>query len=135
MLTYGDGVGDIPLDDLLDFHASHGKALTVTGVQPPGRFGELDIDDTGQVIGFNEKPQSTGGLINGGFFVCDSRIFDYMDEREDSVFEKDVINRIVAAGQLMVFKHSGFWQPMDTSREYHLLNDLFNGGNAPWVRW
>ncbi len=135
MLTYGDGVGDIDIEALLRFHKSHGRAVTVTGVQPPGRFGELEIGDEDVVRGFNEKPQSSGGFINGGFFVCNRRLFDYTDDREDSVFERDVINRVVADGQLMVFKHNGFWQPMDTSREYQLLNDLFVKGKAPWVRW
>ena len=87
------------------------------------------------VDGFNEKPQSSGGYINGGYFVCNRKIFDYLDDREDLVFEKDPIHKIVAAGELMVFKHDGFWQPMDTSREYNLLNELYDNGNAPWVKW
>ncbi len=135
MLTYGDGVGNIDIKRLVEFHKSHGKALTVTGVQPPGRFGELEIADDNIVTGFNEKPQSTGGYINGGFFVCNRAIFDFMDDRENLVFEKDVIENIVNANELMVYKHDGFWQPMDTSREYHILNDLYDKGNAPWVRW
>jgi glucose-1-phosphate cytidylyltransferase len=135
LLTYGDGIGDIDIDALLTFHKSHGKVLTVTGVQPPGRFGELEIDVSNRVTGFNEKPQTSGGYINGGFFVCDRRLFDYLDDREDLIFEKDAINRIVADSQLMVFRHNGFWQPMDTSREYQLLNDLYAKGKAPWVRW
>lgn len=135
MFTYGDGVGDIDIDALLSFHKSHGKILTVTGVQPPGRFGELEIDENNRVMGFNEKPQSGNGFINGGFFVCDKKIFDYIEDRDDIVFERDVINKIVKDGQLMVFKHNGFWQPMDTSREYQLLNDLLSKGKAPWIRW
>ena len=135
MLTYGDGVGNIDIDALLEFHKSHGKALTLTGVQPPGRFGELTIGEGGLVQGFNEKPQSVGGCINGGFFVCDKRLFDYLDEREDLVFERDPMERLVKDGQLMVFRHEGFWQPMDTAREYQLLNDLYSKGSAPWVRW
>jgi glucose-1-phosphate cytidylyltransferase len=135
LLTYGDGVGDIDINALLNFHHSHGKVVTVTGVQPPGRFGELDINNANQVTGFNEKPQSGGGYINGGYFVCNSRLFDYIEDRENLIFEKDVINKVVADGQLMVYKHNGFWQPMDTSREYILLNELFNKGKAPWIRW
>lgn len=135
MLTYGDGVGNIDIDALLKFHKSHGKVLTVTGVQPPGRFGELEINSENAVTGFNEKPQSSGGFINGGYFVCNRRFFDYMDDNENSILEKDVINRVVADGQLMVYKHDGFWQPMDTSREYQILNDLFSKGKAPWIRW
>ena len=135
MLTYGDGVGDIDLDRLLAFHNSHGKALTVTGVRPPGRFGELLSDANGKVTEFNEKPQAAGGRISGGFFVCRKNLFDYLDDREDLMFEKEPMARLVKDGQLMVFEHDGFWQPMDTHREYQLLNDLFASGKAPWVKW
>ncbi len=135
MLTYGDGVGDINIDDLIKFHNSHGKVLTVTGVQPPGRFGELEMKGSGLVTGFNEKPQISGGFINGGFFVCNRKLFDYLDDREELVFEKDPIHKVVTDEQLLVYKHNGFWQPMDTSREYQLLNDMYNNGTAPWVRW
>ena len=134
MLTYGDGVGDVNLESLVSFHRSHGKTLTVTGVKPPGRFGEL-VNVDGEVTEFNEKPQATGGLISGGFFVASPRLFDYLDDREDLVFEQDPMRRMVADRQLMVFEHDGFWQPMDTSREYQLLNALFEQGKAPWVRW
>jgi glucose-1-phosphate cytidylyltransferase len=134
MLTYGDGVGDVDLESLVEFHRSHGKTLTVTGVKPPGRFGEL-VNMNGQVIEFNEKPQATGGLISGGFFVASPQLFNYLDDREDLVFEQDPMRRMVADGQLMVFEHDGFWQPMDTSRDYQLLNALFGQGKAPWVRW
>lgn len=134
MLTYGDGVGDVDLEKLIAFHRSHGKTLTVTGVKPPGRFGEL-VNVDGRVTEFNEKPQATGGLISGGFFVASPKLFDYLNEREDLVFEQDPMRRLVADRQLMVFEHDGFWQPMDTSREYQLLNDLFERGKAPWVRW
>ena len=134
MLTYGDGVGDVDLDRLLAFHRVHGKALTVTGVRPPGRFGEL-VSRSGQVVEFNEKPQATGGLISGGFFVASPKLFDYLDDREDLVFEQEPMRQLVVEGQLMVFEHDGFWQPMDTSREYQLLNSLYEQGKAPWVRW
>jgi len=135
MLTYGDGVGDIDLDRLLAFHNSHGKALTVTGVRPPGRFGELLSDANGKVTEFNEKPQAAGGRISGGFFVCRKNLFGYLDDREDLMFEKEPMARLVKDGQLMVFEHDGFWQPMDTHREYQLLNDLFASDKAPWVKW
>ena len=134
MLTYGDGVGDVDLSRLLEFHISHGKALTVTGVRPPGRFGEL-VSRASQVIEFNEKPQATGGLISGGFFVGSPKMFDYLDDSEDLIFEQEPMRRLVADGELMVFEHDGFWQPMDTSREYQLLNSLFEQRRAPWVRW
>lgn len=134
MLTYGDGVGDIDLRKLLNFHRSHGKTITVTGVRPPGRFGEL-VNNSGQVVEFNEKPQATEGLISGGFFVANKRLFEYLDEKDDLVFEQEPMRNLVRDGELMVFKHEGFWQPMDTSREYQLLNSLFERGEAPWVKW
>jgi glucose-1-phosphate cytidylyltransferase len=134
MLTYGDGVGDVDIDRLLAFHRAHGKTLTVTGVRPPGRFGEL-VNHSGQVVEFNEKPQATGGLISGGFFVANARLFDYLDDSESLVFEQEPMRRMVAEGELMVFEHDGFWQPMDTGREYQLLNSLYEQGRAPWVKW
>lgn len=133
MLTYGDGVGDIDLEQLLSFHRNHGKALTVTGVRPPGRFGELMAEE-GQVVEFNEKPQATGGRISGGFFVASPKLFSYLDDREDLVFEKGPMRKLVSDGQMMVFEHDGFWQPMDTNREYQILNSLYEEGSAPWVR-
>ncbi len=134
LLTYGDGVGDINIDELIAFHRSHGKTVTLTGVRPPGRFGELDLEDH-QVVGFNEKPQVAGGYINGGFFVCNKRIFEFLDSDESLVFEQEPMRRLVESKELMVFKHDGFWQPMDTSREYSLLNTLYNKGAAPWKIW
>lgn len=134
MLTYGDGVGDVDLAQLLAFHRSHGKALTVTGVRPPGRFGEL-VSDTGKVVAFNEKPQTAGGRISGGYFVANAKLFDFLDDNEDLVFEQGPMRRLVSDGQLMVYEHDGFWQPMDTSREYQLLNDMYAQGTAPWVKW
>jgi glucose-1-phosphate cytidylyltransferase len=134
MLTYGDGVGDVDIEALLEFHRSHGKALTVTGVRPPGRFGEL-VNVDGCVTEFNEKPQATGGRISGGYFIANSRIFDYLNDDEDLVFEEEPMRKLVADGELMVYEHDKFWQPMDTSREYSLLNELYNKGAAPWVKW
>ncbi len=135
MLTYGDGVSNVPLLDLVAFHRQHGKILTITGVYPPGRFGELTIRNGTEVIGFNEKPQVTGGLISGGFFVCSWRIFDYLDDREDLVFEQEPMQRLTADGQVRVFRHEGFWHPLDTYRDYKLLNDLWDRGAAPWKTW
>ena len=133
MLTYGDGVSDVNIGQLVEFHKSHGKILTVTGVHPPGRFGEMMSGADGKILEFNEKPQATAGRINGGYFVASPQIFDYLDEREDLVFEQEPIRQIVEDEQLMMFEHNGFWQPMDTSREYQLLNTLYEKGNAPWV--
>jgi glucose-1-phosphate cytidylyltransferase len=135
MLTYGDGVGDIDLDGLLRFHRSHGRILTVTGVRPPGRFGELMSDASGMVTEFNEKPQASGGRISGGFFVCRRELFDYLDNREDLIFEIEPMRRLVRDGQMMVYEHDGFWQPMDTYRDFHFLNDLCDKGSAPWMKW
>ena len=134
MLTYGDGVGDMDLDAPVAFHKSHGKAVTVTGVRPPGRFGEL-VSDKGQVVEFNEKPQATGGLISGGYFVASPKLFDYMEDREDLMLEKEPMERLVGDGELMVYEHEGFWQSMDTSREYQLLNRLYENNQSPWVKW
>jgi len=136
MLTYGDGVGDIDINRLIDFHKSHGKMVTLTGVRPPGRFGELGIDsDNVTITGFNEKPQASGGCINGGYFVCNNEFLDLLNDDEGLVLEQEPMKKLVEMGELKVFKHDGFWQPMDTSREYTLLNDLYNNNKAPWVKW
>lgn len=134
MLTYGDGVSDVDIGKLLAFHKSHGKVLTVTGVRPPGRFGEMVGAASGEIVEFNEKPQATAGRISGGYFVASPRLFDYLEDRENLVFEQEPIRQLVKDKQLMMFEHDGFWQPMDTSREYQLLNSLYENGKAPWVR-
>jgi glucose-1-phosphate cytidylyltransferase len=133
-LTYGDGIANLDIHELVKFHKSHGRLMTVTGVRPPGRFGELEIDND-RVVGFNEKPQASGGWISGGFFICSSKIFKYLNSNEDLIFEREPIEKITRDGELMVFKHDGFWHPMDTSREYQLLNELWNSGEAPWKVW
>jgi glucose-1-phosphate cytidylyltransferase len=135
LLTYGDGVGDIDLKKLCAFHEKHGKVLTVSGVRPPGRFGELMSGADGVVTEFNEKPQATAGRISGGFFVCRRELFDYLDDRADLTFEQEPMRRLVAERQLMVCEHDGFWQPMDTARDYQLLNRLCESGRAPWMLW
>ena len=134
MLTYGDGVSDIDISRLAAFHKSHGKILTVTGVRPAGRFGEMVAAAGGRVAEFNEKPQATAGRISGGFFVASGRLFEYLDDREDLVFEQGPMRQLVRDEQLMMYEHDGFWQPMDTSREFQLLNSLYAEGKAPWVR-
>jgi len=135
MLTYGDGVADIDVNRLLAFHKGHGKIATVTAVRPPSRFGELAV--TGErVTQFAEKPQAAGGLINGGFFVFDGRrIWDYLDPDPGSVLEHETMHALVRDGQLAAYEHSGFWQPLDTLREFNLLNDLWSSGRAPWKVW
>ena len=135
MLTYGDGVGDVDIQQLVEFHKSHGKIATLTGVYPPGRFGELVTSENKEVLGFNEKPQVSGGRINGGFFVFSREIFSYLNDDENLVLEKEPMKKLVEDEQLMVFEHNGFWQPMDTFREYSLLNQLYANKNAPWVKW
>ena len=135
LLTYGDGVGNIDLDSLVEFHKSHGKILTVTGVRPPGRFGELMHDEQGLLTEFNEKPQATGGRISGGYFVCDRRLFNYLVGDDDLVFEEGPMRNLVKDEQLMVFEHDGFWQPMDTFRDFSYLNGLVENGVAPWITW
>ena len=134
MLTYGDGLGDVDLKKLVEYHKSHGKIMTVTGVRPPGRFGELVCDPKGKVMEFNEKPQASGGLISGGFFICNKELFNYLDDKEDLVFEKGPMMNLVKDNQIMVYEHKGFWQPMDTYRDYLHLNKLWNT-QKPWKLW
>jgi glucose-1-phosphate cytidylyltransferase len=135
MLTYGDGVSNVDLDKLMAFHRSHGRILTVTGVRPPGRFGELMGDAQGLVTEFNEKPQATGGRISGGFFVCRADLFDYLGEREDLVFEEEPMRALVRDRQLAVYEHDDFWQCMDTYRDWQFLNGLIEKNKAPWKIW
>jgi glucose-1-phosphate cytidylyltransferase len=135
MCTYGDGVADIDVAKLVAFHRSHRKVATITAVRPPSRFGELSISDRA-VTQFDEKPQTTGGFINGGFFVFDARrIWDYVANASDTVLEREPMRRLAREGQLAAYEHTGFWQPMDTLREYTLLNDLWASGRAPWKVW
>ncbi len=135
LLTYGDGVSDVDIAKTLAFHRAHGKIATVTAVRPPGRFGEMRIDD-GAVTEFNEKPQATEGFINGGFFVFDAkRVWDYLGTSPLTILEREPLRKLVIDRELVAFPHTGFWQPMDTAREYELLNELWNHGKAPWKTW
>jgi glucose-1-phosphate cytidylyltransferase len=136
-LTYGDGVADIDICELIAFHRSHGRVATVTAVRPPGRFGVMRTDymqGVPVVREFEEKPQTEQGWINGGFFVLDKRVWDYLPEEESLVFEREPLQRMAKEGQLVMFEHSGFWQPMDTYREWKLLNELWRSGDVPWNR-
>lgn len=130
MATYGDGVADIDVRALLEFHRRHGKLGTVTAVRPPARFGGLVLDD-GRVREFTEKSQTDVGWINGGFFVFEPGVFDYL-EGDDTVLERAPLERLAADSELMAFKHTGFWQPMDTIRDREHLEALWNSGQAPW---
>lgn len=135
LLTYGDGVSDVDVTRTIAFHRAHGKIATVTAVRPPGRFGEMRIED-GAVSEFNEKPQATEGFINGGFFVLDAkRVWDYLGTSPGTILEREPLQKLARDRQLVAFPHTGFWQPMDTAREYGLLNGLWASGNAPWKTW
>jgi glucose-1-phosphate cytidylyltransferase len=134
-LTYGDGLSDVNLKDLYDFHLSRGKTVTVTGVRPPGRFGELNYEDNGIARQFNEKPQTSGGRISGGFFVCEPEIFEVLPNEDNLIFEEQPIRNLVSRQQLSVFEHDGFWQCMDTYRDWQYLNSLEKSTKAPWKIW
>ncbi|MFV0388989.1 MAG: glucose-1-phosphate cytidylyltransferase [Pyrinomonadaceae bacterium] len=133
MVTYGDGVANIDLNALIEFHRSHGKLATVTAVRPPARYGELlfNEDDT---VNFSEKPQTGEGWINGGFLVFEPKVFDYL-MGDQSVMEKDALERLANEGELVAYKHYGFWQCMDTIRDKKFLESLWNEGGAPWKIW
>ena len=133
MLTYGDGVGNVDLKALVAFHKSHGKLATVTAVRPPARFGGLALEGD-RVSRFAEKTQAGEGWINGGFFVLDRRVLDYI-EGDATLWELGPLEQLASEGQLMAFKHPGFWQPMDTIREKQLLEKLWESGQAPWKVW
>jgi len=132
LCTYGDGVADINLKELKDFHFSHGKIATVTSVNPPSRFGALTISDVGEVLEFVEKPGDTH-WINGGFFIFNPSIFKYLSD--DSILEQEPLRSLVSDSELRAYKHSGFWRPMDTYRESKELNELYEGNKAPWRNW
>jgi len=133
MLTYGDGVADVDVRELLEFHRSHGKLATVTAVRPPARFGGL-VFDGDLVAEFTEKPQIGEGWINGGFFVLEPAVLDYIDG-DAAIWERDPLERLAREGQLAAYRHEGFWQPMDTLRDVRLLQSLWDAGDVPWRVW
>ena len=132
LCTYGDGLSDVNITDLLAFHRSHGKLATVTTVQPLSRFGVMDVAEDGRVTQFREKPQ-VDGWINVGFFVLEPGALKYLDD--ECVLEEEPLARLAADGELVAYRHKGFWQPMDTYRESKMLNDLWSAGSAPWKVW
>lgn len=134
MLTYGDGVADVDIAALLDFHQAHGKLATVTAVQPSGRFGAIELDDNLAVAAFQEKPVGDGGWINGGFFVCEPKVLNCIDG-DWVVWEKEPLESLARSGQLKAYQHSGFWQPMDTLRDKRHLEQLWDSDTAPWKVW
>ena len=131
--TYGDGVGDINITETLRFHRQHGKQATLTATFPPGRFGAIDIQ-RGRVNSFTEKPKGDGAMINGGFFVLSPQVLRHVSD-DSTVWEQEPMTRLAAEGQLMAHEHTGFWQPMDTLRDRHLLEQLWAEGRAPWKVW
>jgi len=133
MLTWGDGLSDVDLNALADFHRSHGKLATVTAVRPPARYGHIEFDGD-RVKEFSEKPQTKEGWINGAFFVLEPAVLDYIDG-DDTMFEHGPLKHLARDGELMAFRHEGFWQCMDTLREKHLLQQLWEKGAAPWKTW
>ena len=131
--TYGDGVSDVDISASIAFHRSHGKAATLTATLPPGRFGALDIEN-GRVNSFREKPKGDGAMINGGFFVLSPSVLSELHD-DATIWEQNPLVNLADRGELMAFEHTGFWQPMDTLRDKHLLEDLWNSGRAPWKKW
>ncbi|GAC1472148.1 MAG: hypothetical protein PVSMB11_07830 [Desulfuromonadaceae bacterium] len=134
LLTYGDGVADVNIAELVAYHKTHGKLATVTSIQPAGRFGALDLDSDNLVHGFQEKPKGDGAWINGGFFVMEPQVLDYI-AGDTTILEKEPLEGLARDGQLVSYKHSGFWQPMDTLRDKTHLEDLWKSGTAPWKTW
>lgn len=134
MLTYGDGVCDIEIDKLLEFHKKNGKMVTMTAIQPEGRFGVLDIEQNDSIKAFREKSASDSGWINGGYMVVEPEIFNYIDG-DNTVFEREPLERVANKGQLVAYRHGGFWQCMDTQRDKAKLEELWESGNAPWKKW
>ena len=136
MLTYGDGVGDIDIAKLVEFHKNHGKVITMTTVQPEGRFGGVAFnEDEEKVDTFLEKPKGDGGWINAGFFVCQPKVFDYLLDGDKTIFEKYPLENLAKDGELHAFKHYGFWKPMDTLRDNVQFNKIWEEGNAKWKVW
>lgn len=134
MLTYGDGVANVNIRKLVEYHRSHGKLATVTTVRPPARFGGIIFDGDNRVERFTEKPQTGEGWINGGFFVLNRKVLDYVGG-DNVIWERGPLEQLARDGQLVAFRHDGFWQPMDTLREKQLLENLWSSGDAPWKQW
>jgi glucose-1-phosphate cytidylyltransferase len=135
LLTYGDGVGDVDINASIAAHKQNGKTCTLTAVHPPGRFGELGLSGDSVIKSFNEKPQTEGGYINGGYMVCSRKIFEYLPNDPAVMLEQAPLKTLAAKDELGAYQHKGFWQPMDTYQEFALLNKLWDAGNAPWKVW
>ena len=135
MLTYGDGVADIDIQEVLAFHQQHGKLITMTSAQPEGRFGALNINENDQVTTFEEKPKGDGSWINAGYFVCQPEVLDYIDNGDDVIFEQEPLRKLAQDGEIFTYKHKSFWMPMDTLRDKTKLNEMCESGDAPWIIW
>lgn len=135
LLTYGDGVSNVNIDETILQHKKHGKSLTMTAIQPEARFGNLDISDDMNIKSFIEKPKTEGGWINGGFFVCEPKVFDYLSEDEGCVFEQAPLQSLANDGELYAYKHDSFWQCMDTLRDNQKLNKMWHDNKAKWKNW
>jgi glucose-1-phosphate cytidylyltransferase len=133
MLTYGDGLSNVDLNKLIDFHKSHGKIATMSAVRPVAKFGELIVNEQGKVESFKEKPQLEQGWINGGFFIFEPEIFDYI-EGDEIMLEREPLESLVRINQLMSYRHNGFWKCMDTKRDHEQFERMFSEGNTPWIR-
>ena len=135
MLTYGDGVTDLNINDTLKFHQKHGGLVTMTSAQPEGRFGALNINENNQVSMFKEKPKGDGSWINAGYFICQPEVLDYIGNGDGVVFEQDPLKSLAEDGQIYTYKHRGFWMPMDTLRDKIYLNEMCENNNATWMVW
>ncbi len=135
MLTYGDGVSNIDIKKLVEFHESHNGKITMTSAQPDGRFGALSINENNKVLEFKEKPKGDGSWINAGFFVCEPEVFDYITEGDSTVFEQTPLKSLASDGKLFTYKHHGFWMPMDTLRDKNRLNKMWSDDQADWKIW
>lgn len=134
MLTYGDGVSDIDISELIKFHNSHGRAITMTSVQPEGKYGAIQLEGN-QVTAFQEKPKGDGAWINAGFFACQPEVLNYISDGDKVIFEREPLEALANAGELYAYKHEGFWKAMDTQRDKFQLEELIEKNTAPWIKW
>ena len=134
MLTYGDGVADIDISKLVEFHKAHGKIATLTAVRPPARFGSIIMEESGHILEFMEKPQVGEGWINGGYFVFNYEVFDYLKD-DQTILEREPLENLSKENELVAYRHEGFWHCMDTIRDRDNLNEIWAGKNAPWKKW
>ena len=135
MLTYGDGVANINIKKLVEFHKVNGRAMTMTSAQPDGRFGALDIDCNNKVNNFKEKPKGDGSWINAGYFVCEPKVFEYITQGDQTIFEQEPLKNLAADGEIFTYKHDDFWMPMDTLRDKIKLDEMCDNKTAPWMVW